>query len=130
VVFTVCEGAHQPLPYAKCHGSFVFARNWRKPWIKAGWTTWNDMQDLDRLPAGPSNRMGIYRLRDVQSHGRWEFSLPKLSTVCRLTRKLFPDARSSAIWTEHSSEEDQPGRNNEIILSHGLWTRRVRFRSK
>jgi len=27
-------------------------------------------------------------------------------------------------------EEDQPGRNNEIILSHGLWTRRFGSRSQ
>jgi len=35
---------------------------------KQGWTTWNDMQDLDRA-SGTIESMGIYRYAMFQSHG-------------------------------------------------------------
>jgi predicted permease len=125
VVFTAVKTVLiQPLPYAGVERLFVVRTELAETrGSKQGWTTWNDMQDLNRA-SQTIESMGIYRYSMFNLAGDGN-SPPEALYGLSVTATLFSTLGvQPMLGRSILPEEDTPGRNNEIILSHGLWRRR------
>ncbi len=114
----------EPLPYADA-GELVQLRteNTKLGKSHADWVTWSDAQDILR-----SNRtfesVGIYHYALFNLSGD-DHSLPEALYGLAVSANMFPTLGVSPLLGRNIlPEEDQPNRNNEMILSYGLWTRR------
>ena len=125
VVFTAVKSVLiEPLPYANAR-ELVQLRTDNTKFGKshADWVTWSDAQDILK-----SNRtfasMGIYRYALFNLSGDGS-SLPEALYGLAVSANMFPTLGVSPMLGRNIlPEEDQPNRNNEMILSYGLWTRR------
>jgi putative ABC transport system permease protein len=125
VVFTAVKSALiAPLPYANA-GELVQLRTENTKFGKshADWVTWSDAQDI--LKSNRSFRsMGIYHYALFNLSGDGS-SLPEALYGLAVSANMFPTLGVAPILGRNIlPEEDQPNRNNEMILSYGLWTRR------
>jgi len=125
VVFTAVKSVLiQPLPYADA-AELVQLRTDNTKFGKshADWVTWSDAQDILQ-----SNRtfesMGVYQYRLFNLSGDGG-SLPESLYGLGVTANMFSALGvAPMLGRNFLPEEDQPNRNNEMILSYGLWTRR------
>ena len=125
VVFTAVKSVLiAPLPY-KNAGDLVQLRTDNTKFGKshADWVTWSDAQDILR-----SNRtfesMAVYQYRLFNLSGDGG-SLPEALYGLGVTANMFSTLGVAPMLGRNIlPEEDRPNRNNEMILSYGLWTRR------
>jgi predicted permease len=124
VVFTAVKSVLiEPLPYAHAGELVQLRSEYRSAKSQADWVFWSDMQDLAR-----SNHT-------LESIGTYQYALfnllgdgnapPEALYGLSVSASLFPTLGVSPMLGRNIlPEEDQPGRNREMILSYGLWTRR------
>src|SRR5580700_4589737 len=125
VVFTAVKSVLiAPLPY-KNAGDLVQLRTENTKFGKshADWVAWSDAQDILR-----SNRtfesIGVYQYRLFNLSGD-AGSLPEALYGLGVTANMFSTLGVAPMLGRNIlPEEDRPNRNNEMILSYGLWTRR------
>ena len=125
VVFTAVKSVLiEPLPYTNA-GELVQLRTDNTKFGKshADWVTWSDAQDILR-----SNRTfqsaGVYQYRLFNLSGDGG-SLPESLYGLGVTANMFSTLGVAPMLGRNIlPEEDQPNRNNVMILSYGLWTRR------
>jgi predicted permease len=125
VVFTAVKSVLiEPLPYTNA-GELVQLRTENTKFGKshADWVTWSDAQDILR-----SNRtfqsMSVYQYRLFNLSGDGG-SPPESLYGLGVTANMFSTLGVAPMLGRNIlPEEDQPNRNNEMILSYGLWTRR------
>jgi predicted permease len=125
VVFTAVKSVLiESLPYANA-GELVQLRTENTKFGKshADWVAWSDAQDILR-----SNRtfesIGVYQYRLFNLSGD-AGSLPESLYGLGVTANMFSTLGVAPMLGRNIlPEEDQPNRNNEMILSYGLWTRR------
>src|SRR5579871_4371319 len=113
----------QPLPYAQADRLVQFRSETKRGKSQADWVTWSDMLDLAR-----SNRsfqsIGIYQYALFNLTGD-RTNAPEALYGLSVSANLFATLGVSPLLGRNIlPEEDAPGRNNEMILSHGLWVRR------
>src|SRR5579871_6066721 len=125
VVFAAVQAVLlRPLPYARA-GQLVELRTDFSRFAKAksNWVFWTDMQDVRR------------RNHTLQSVATYDYSLfnltgdhgapPEAIYGASVSADLFPLLGVTPMLGRNIlQEEDQPGRNREMILSYGLWVRR------
>jgi predicted permease len=124
VVFTAVKSVLiAPLPYASADQLVQFRTESKRGKSQADWVTWSDILDLER-----SNH-------SFQSIGAYQYALfnlpgdgnspPEALYGLSVSANLFPTLGVTPMLGRNIlSEEDQPGRNHEMILSYGLWVRR------
>ena len=127
VVFTAVKSVLiDPLPYARA-GDLVQLRSEDDHagavQSHADWVSWADMQDVARnnhtLESIATYRYAIFNLLGDAS------SPPEALYGLAVSANLFPTLGVTPMLGRNIlPEEDQPGRNNEMILSYGLWARR------
>jgi hypothetical protein len=89
----------------------------------ADWVSWVDMQDVRRLNRSFES-LGVYHYAILNLAGD-QASPPEALYGLSVSADLFPTLGVSPMLGRNIlPEEDQPGRDNEIILSYGLWARR------
>lgn len=114
----------EPLPYAQA-GELVQLRSEYAKFGKsqADWVFWSDMQDVARS-SRTLESMGTYRyaLFNLPADGN---APPEALYGLSVSASLFPTLGVTPMLGRNIlPEEDRPGRNREMILSYGLWTRR------
>jgi predicted permease len=124
VVFTAVKAVLiQPLPYANADQLVQFRTDSKRGKSQADWVTWSDMLDLAR--SNQSFRsIGAYQyaLFNLPGDGN---SPPEALYGLSVSASLFPTLGVTPMLGRNIlPEEDQPGRNHEMILSYGLWVRR------
>ena len=120
VVFTALKAVVlNPMPYARPEDLVMLS----SAGLSGRWVSWSDIQDVAR------------RNRSFQALGTYHYSLlnlrgdgstpPQALYGLRVSASLFPALGvSPMIGRNILPEEDQPGRNAEMILSYGLWRQR------
>lgn len=87
------------------------------------WVVWNDAQELIRRTRTLES-VGVYR-NAIFDLGGDTGTTPEALYGLKVTANLFPTLGVSPMLGRNIlPEEDQPGRPDEMILSHGLWVRR------
>jgi hypothetical protein len=89
----------------------------------AGWVSWLDMQDVAKATRTFSS-LGTYRyaLFNLSGDGN---APPEALYGLAVSTNMFPTLGVTPMLGRNIlPEEDQPGRDREMILSYGLWTRR------
>ncbi len=119
VVFTAVEAVLlKPLPYERPRELVQLSSGGRL----APWVSWSDMQDVAR-GEGSFSSAGVYHYALLNLRGSGG-SLPEALYGLYVSASLFPTLGvTPMIGRNILPEEDQPGRNHEIILSYGLWKR-------
>ena len=127
VVFTAVKSVLiEPMPYARANELVQLRTENAKAGAvqsHADWVSWNDMEDLGRdnhtLESVATYRYALFNLLgDAKSP-------PEALYGAAVTANLFPTLGVKPMLGRNIlPEEDQLGRNNEMILSYGLWTRR------
>ena len=119
VVFTAVKSVLiDPLPYARAGELVEFRTESDSTWI-----SWNDTQELIRRTRTLES-VGIYRNAVFDLAGD-AGTTPEALYGLKVTAKLFPTLGVSPMLGRNIlPEEDQPGRQEEMILSYGLWVRR------
>lgn len=124
VVFTAIKSVLiKPLPYAQADRLVQFRTETKRGKSHADWVTWSDMLDL------------AHNNRSFQSIGIYQYALfnltgdrnnvPEALYGLSVSASLFPTLGVTPMLGRNIlPEENLPGRNNEMILSHGLWVRR------
>jgi predicted permease len=125
VVFTAIRTVLlDPLPYANAGQLVQFRNTWaRFPDSHADWVSWLDMQDV------------IRRNRTFESVGTYHYALfnlagdgnepPEALYGLFVSANMFPTLGVKPMLGRNIlPEETQVGRDDEMILSHGLWVRR------
>jgi putative ABC transport system permease protein len=124
VVFTAVKSVIlEPLPYARAAELVQFRGDYKNAKSQAAWVSWSDMRDVARISHSFAS-VGTYHYalfnlaadRNAPPEALYGLSIsanmfPALGVTPMLGRNILP-------------EEDQPGRNNVMLLSYGLWTRR------
>jgi predicted permease len=125
VVFTAVKSVLiEPLPYANA-GELVQIRTdyaHVSP-SHAGWVSWLDMQDVAKATRTFAS-LGTYRyaLFNLSGDGN---APPEALYGLAVSANMFPTLGVTPLLGRNIlPEEDQPGRDREMILSYGLWTRR------
>jgi putative ABC transport system permease protein len=125
VVFTAVKSVLiEPLPYANA-GELVQIRTdyaHVSP-SRASWVSWLDMQDVAKATRTFAS-LGTYRyaLFNLSGDGN---SPPEALYGLAVSANMFPTLGVTPMLGRNIlPEEDQPGRDREMILSFGLWTRR------
>ncbi len=126
VVFTAIKSVLiDPLPYARA-GELVQIRSEypRMQQQSSGdWVFWNDTQEVIRRTRTLES-VGVYRNAVFDLAGG-PGTTPEALYGLKVTASLFPTLGVSPMLGRNIlPEEDQPGRPDEMILSHGLWVRR------
>ncbi len=89
----------------------------------ADWVSWVDMQDVRKLNHSFES-MGVYHYALFNLAGD-QSSPPEALYGLSVSADLFPTLGVSPMLGRNIlPEEDQPGRDREMVLSYGLWTRR------
>jgi predicted permease len=119
VVFTAAEAVLlKPLPYQRPQDLVQLSSVGRL----APWVSWSDMQDVARRARSFSS-VGVYHYALLNLKGTGG-SLPEALYGLYVSASLFPTLGvTPMIGRNILPEEDQPGRNHEIVLSYGLWKR-------
>jgi predicted permease len=125
VVFTAVKSVLiEPLPYAAA-GELVQIRadDSRYGPSHADWVSWSDMQDVAKATRAFAS-LGTYRyaLFNLSGDGN---APPEALYGVAVSASMFPTLGVTPMLGRNIlPEEDQPGRDREMILSYGLWTRR------
>jgi len=128
VVFTAVKAVLlQPLPYRQANRLVQIRSNSSRPGEPhdsyGDWVFWNDMQAVSR-----QNRtfesMGLYRYALFNLAGDQQ-APPEALYGLKISASLFPTLGVEPLLGRNIlPDEDQPGRDDVVILSYGLWTRR------
>src|SRR5258706_15847154 len=125
VVFTAVKSVLiEPLPYVNA-GELVQIRTdyaGVDP-SHAGWVSWLDMQDVAKATRTFAS-LGTYRyaLFNLSGDGN---APPEALYGLAVSANMFPTLGVTPMLGRNIlPEEDQPGRDREMILSYGLWARR------
>jgi putative ABC transport system permease protein len=125
VVFTAVKSVLiDPLPYANA-GELVQIRaeDSRYGPSHADWVSWSDMQDVAKATRTFTS-LGTYRyaLFNLSGDGN---APPEALYGAAVSASMFPTLGVTPMLGRNIlPEEDQPGRDREMLLSYGLWTRR------
>jgi putative ABC transport system permease protein len=112
----------QPLPYANADQLVQFRTESKRGKSQADWVTWSDILDLERTNHS-FRSIGAYQyaLFNLPGDGN---SPPEALYGLSVSASLFPTLGVTPMLGRNIlPEEDQPGRNHEMILSYGLWVR-------
>jgi predicted permease len=125
VVFTAVKSVLiEPLPYANA-GELVQIRTdyaHVSP-SHASWVSWLDMQDVAKATRTFAS-LGTYRYALFNLSGDGS-APPEALYGLAVSANMFPTLGVTPMLGRNIlPEEDQPGRDREMILSFGLWTRR------
>src|ERR1700676_2200104 len=124
VVFTAVKAVLiQPFPYSRPGELIQILSELRVGSSHQDWVSWLDMQDVSA------------RNRTLQSLGTYHYALfnlaadsdtpPEALYGLSVSASLFATLGVTPMLGRNIlPEEDQPGREREMILSYGLWTRR------
>jgi putative ABC transport system permease protein len=125
VVFTAVKSVLiEPLPYSN-PGELVQLRTEHSRFgpSHADWVLWPDMQDVIKATR-TFESLGIYtyKLFNLSGDGN---APPEALYGSAVSANMFPTLGVKPMLGRNIlPEEDQPGRDREMILSYGLWTRR------
>src|SRR5260370_129574 len=125
VVFTAVKSVLiEPLPYAKADELIqIRGESAKYRASQADWVTWGDMQDVIRRNRTLAS-FGIYRYALFNLTGD-RTAPPEALYGLSVSASMFPTLGVAPMLGRNIlPEEDRPGRNNEMILSYGLWKRR------
>jgi len=115
----------EPFPYLR-PGELLQIRNeygYSGGQPRADWVSWVDMQDVRRMNHSFES-LGTYHYALFNLAGSQSLP-PEALYGLRVSADLFPTLGVSPMLGRNIlPEEDQPGREREMILSYGLWTRR------
>jgi predicted permease len=125
VVFTAVKSVLiEPLPYANPDELVQLrSEHSRFPPSHADWVLWPDMQDVIKSTRTFAS-LGIYtyKLFNLSGDGN---APPEALYGLIVSANMFPTLGVTPMLGRNIlPEEDQPGRDREMILSYGLWTRR------
>src|SRR5271165_2164455 len=120
VVFTALKSVLiEPLPYQQSHELVVLRSEGRA----ANWVNWSDMQDVARRNRTLAS-LGVYHYALFNLKGDSE-NAPQALYGLSVSSSLFPTLGvAPMIGRNIVPEENQLGREHEVILSYGLWARR------
>jgi len=126
VVFTAIKSVLiEPLPYSRA-GELVQIRTEysnTQNQSRADWVSWNDTQDVVTSNQTLAS-VGTYHYALFNLAGD-RYSLPEALYGLSVSANVFPTLGVAPMLGRNIlPEEDQPGREHEMILSYGLWTRR------
>jgi predicted permease len=113
----------EPLPYATAGRLVQLRSEYKLGKSQADWVFWSDIQDLARSNHTLES-IGTYRyaLFNLLGDGN---SPPEALYGLSVSASMFPTLGVAPMLGRNIlPEEDRPGRNREMILSYGLWTRR------
>jgi len=96
---------------------------------------WTQTPQVERLPMAPANHRDLHSqaaafedialLSRVQNYNLTGDGEPERLLAARVAANLFPLLRvKPALGRGFTEDENQPGRDRVVILSHGLWQRR------
>jgi predicted permease len=125
VVFTAIKSVLiEPFPYANA-GELVQLRTEHARYgpSHADWALWPDMQDVAKATRTLAS-LGTYtyKLFNLSGDGN---APPEALYGLAVSASMFPTLGVTPMLGRNIlPEEDQPGRDHEMILSYGLWTRR------
>jgi len=125
VVFTAVKSVLiEPLPYAHAEELVELrAEHSRFGPSHANWVLWPDMQDVIKSTR-TFESLGIYtyKLFNLTGDGN---TPPEALYGMSVSAGMFPTLGVTPMLGRNIlPEEDQPGRDREMIISYGLWTRR------
>jgi putative ABC transport system permease protein len=124
VVFSAVKSVLiEPLPYADAGHLVQLRTEYKLGKSQADWVASSDMRDLARRTRTIRD-IGIYHyaLFNLPSDGS---APPEALYGLSVSANMFPLLGVTPVLGRNIlPEEDQPGRNHEMILSYGLWTRR------
>jgi len=124
VVFTAVKSVLlDPMPYSNAARLVQLGAHQKAAESHAAWISWSDIQDVARMnhsfASVAAYHYALFNLAADHS------APPEALYGLAVTANMFPMLGvSPLIGRNISAEEDQPGRNNVMILSYGLWTRR------